>query len=49
MIKNKEIFKLGQSDYLLTNQCSMLVPMESKKYFDNSYGTTKNFFIPKMA
>ncbi len=49
MIRNKEIFKLGNNDYLLTNQCSMLVPMETKKYFDNSYGTTKNFFIPKMA
>ncbi len=49
MIKNKEIFKLNGYDYLLTNHCSLLVPMENKKYFDNNYGTTFNTLIPRFA
>ncbi len=49
MVKNKEIFKMNGFDYLLTNNCSLLVPMENKKYFDNNYGTTFNTLIPRFA
>jgi len=48
IIKNKEIFKLGPFDYLLTNQSSILVPMMQKKFFDNHYGTTRQQFIPRI-
>jgi hypothetical protein len=48
VIKNKDIFKLGPFDYLLTNQASMIVPMEPKKYFDNHYGTTFQTFMPRV-
>ena len=48
VIKNKDMFKLGPFDYLLTNQASMIVPMEPKKYFDNHYGTTFQTFMPRV-
>ncbi len=48
VVKNKDIFKLGPFDYLLTNQASMIVPMEQKKYFDNHYGTTFQTFMPRV-
>ncbi len=48
MIKNKDHFKLNNFDYLLTNNASLIVPMENKKYFDNNYGTTFNALMPRF-
>jgi hypothetical protein len=48
IVKNKEIFKLGSFDYLLTNQASIIVPMEQKRYFNNHYGTSYQTFMPRV-
>ncbi len=48
IVKNKEMIKLMNNDYLLTYNSSILVPMEQKKYFDNHYGTTFQTFMPRL-
>jgi len=48
IIKNKDTFKLGQYDFLLYNDSTLLIPMIQKKIFDNSYGVAFNTYIPRI-
>jgi len=48
IIKNKDTFKLENNDYMLYNDCTILIPMINKKIFDNNYGVTFNYYIPKI-
>ena len=47
IIKNKEYFKINNFDYMLYNDCTLIVPITNKKIFDNIYGTSYNLFIPR--
>lgn len=46
-VNNKDYFKLENINYLLTNNGSLIIPVETKKYFDNNNGTSYNVFVPK--
>jgi hypothetical protein len=46
-INNKEYFKLENVNYLLTNNSTLIIPVENKKIFDNNNGTSYNVLIPK--
>ena len=46
VIKNKDNFKLGTNDFILYNDCSIIIPMIAKKIFDNNYGTSYNLYMP---
>ena len=46
-MRNKEYFKFDNANYLLTNNSTLLIPIENKKIFDNNNGTSYNIFIPK--
>jgi len=48
ILKNKDVFKIGNHDYLLLNNCTFFIPMINKKNFDNNYGTSFNFLIPRL-
>ena len=47
IIKNKDNLKIGNYDYILYNDCTLIFPVLNKKIFDNSYGTSYNLYIPK--
>jgi hypothetical protein len=48
-INNKEYFKLENVSYLLTNNSTIIIPVENKKIFDNNNGTSYNVLIPKSS
>ena len=48
ILKNKEIFKLNNYDYMVINELSLIVPMESHRFFDNNYGTSFNAYAPRL-
>jgi len=48
ILKNKDIFKIGIYDFILYNECTLLVPMINKKIYDNNYGTSYNAYIPRI-
>ena len=48
-INNKEYFKLENVSYLLTNNSTLIIPVENKKIFDNNNGTSYNVLIPKSS
>ena len=48
-INNKEYFKLENVNYLLTNNSTLIIPVENKKIFDNNNGTSYNVLIPKSS
>jgi hypothetical protein len=48
VIKNKDNFKLGLNDFVLYNDSTLLLPMITKKIFDNNYGTSYNLYFPKV-
>jgi hypothetical protein len=48
-VNNKEYFKLENVNYLLTNNSSLIIPVENKKVFDNNNGTSYNVLIPKTS
>ena len=49
IIKNKEIFKLNNLDFILYNDATLLIPMMNKKIFDNSYGVSFNLYLPRIS
>ena len=48
IIKNKDNFKIGMLDYILYNDCTLLMQVTNKTYFDNSYGRTISVYTPKF-
>ena len=48
-INNKEYFKLENVSYLLTNNSTIIIPVENKRIFDNNNGTSYNVLIPKSS
>ena len=44
---NKDYFKLENVNYMLGNNSTLIIPLEPKKYFDNSNGMTYNILVPK--
>ena len=48
IIKNKENFKIGNYDFTLYNESSIIIPMLNKKIFDNNYGTSYNLYVPRI-
>jgi hypothetical protein len=44
---NKDYFKIENTNYLLSNNSTLIIPVEQKKYFDNSNGMTYNIMVPK--
>ena len=48
IIKNKDYFKIGIYDYMLYNDCTLIIPMTNKKIFDNNYGTAYNLYTPRI-
>ena len=48
IIKNKENFKIGNYDFTLLNESTIIVPMLNKKIFDNNYGTSYNLYVPRI-
>ena len=48
IIKNKENFKIITLDYILLNDCTLIVPIINKKIFDNNYGTSYNLYVPRI-
>jgi len=48
IIKNKENFKIGNYDFILFNECTIIIPMLNKKIFDNNYGTSYNLYVPRI-
>ena len=48
IIKNKENFKIITLDYILLNDCTLIVPTINKKIFDNNYGTSYNLYVPRI-
>jgi hypothetical protein len=48
IIKNKDNFKIGMLDYILYNDCTLLMQVTNQKYFDNSNGRTISFYTPKI-
>ena len=48
ILKNKDIFKIGNYDYMLYNNCTIFIPMLNKTNFDNNYGTSFNYLIPRI-
>ena len=48
IIKNKDYFKIGMQDYMVYNECQLIIPMINKRIFDNNYGTTYNLYTPKI-
>ena len=48
IIKNKELFKISNYDYMLYNNCTCFIPMLNKTNFDNYYGTSFNILIPRI-
>jgi hypothetical protein len=47
IVKNKDNFKLGLNDFVLYNDSMIILPMITKKIFDNNYGTAYNLYFPK--
>ena len=47
-VKNKDNFKIGINDYMLYNNSTLIIPMNNQKIFDNSYGTSYNFYLPRL-
>ena len=47
ILKNKDNFKLGNFDFILYNDCTLLMQVINKTYFDNNYSRTFNVYIPK--
>ena len=48
IIKNKEYFKMANYDFILYNDCSLIIPMINKRIFDNNYGTAYNLYTPRI-
>ncbi len=48
-VNNKDYFKLENINYLLANNGSLIIPVETKKFFDNNNGTSYNVFVPKNS
>lgn len=48
IIKNKENFKIGMLDYILYNDCTLLIQVTNQTYFDNRYGRTISVYTPKI-
>ena len=46
--KNKDIFKIGNNDFLLYNNCTLLIPLVTTKIYDNNYGVSFNYYVPKI-
>ena len=46
--KNKDILKLGNIDFLLYNNCTLLIPLVTSKIYDNSYGVSFNYYVPRI-
>ena len=47
-VKNKDNFKMGNSDFMLYNNSLLIIPMSNKKIFDNNYGTSYNVYLPRL-
>ena len=47
ILKNKDNFKIGNYDFLIYNECTLIIPVNNQKIFDNNYGTSYNLYIPK--
>jgi hypothetical protein len=48
IIKNKEYFKMSNYDFVLYNDCTLIIPMINKRIFDNNYGTAYNLYTPRI-
>jgi hypothetical protein len=48
IIKNNDVFKIGNNDFLLYANSTLIIPVINKKIFDNRYGTSYNAFIPRV-
>jgi hypothetical protein len=48
-VNNKDYFKLENINYLLANNGTLIIPVETKKFFDNNNGTSYNVFVPKNS
>ena len=48
IIKNNDVFKIGNYDFLLYANSTLIIPVINKKIFDNRYGTSYNAFIPRV-
>jgi len=47
ILKNKDNFKIGYDDFLIYNDCTLIIPVTNQKIFDNNYGTSYNLYIPR--
>ena len=47
IIKNNDNFKIGNNDYILYNEATIIISATNKQIFDNNYGTSYNLYIPK--
>ena len=47
ILKNKDNFKIGYDDFLVYNDCTLIIPVTNQKIFDNNYGTSYNLYIPR--
>ena len=48
VLKNKDIFKIGNFDFCISNDSTFLMPMINKKIFDNNNSTNFNMWIPRV-
>ena len=48
ILKNKDNFKIGNYDFLIYNECTLIIPVTNQKIFDNNYGTSYNLYVPKI-
>jgi hypothetical protein len=46
--KNKDIIKIGNIDFIIYNNCTLLIPLITTKIFDNSYGVSFNYYVPRI-
>ena len=48
VLKNKDNFKLGNGNYDYSFYNNLIIPVTTKKIFDNNYGTSFNIYIPRI-
>ena len=46
--KNKDIIKIGNVDFIIYNNCTLLIPLITNKIYDNNYGVSFNYYVPRI-
>jgi hypothetical protein len=48
VVYNDKYFSIGTSEYLLTNNCKLIIPVENKKVYNNKYNNATSIKLPKI-